>query len=94
MFLPRQRYDPDSFRISRDAPAHAHLFVVDTLDWSGPGGRIGQLSKHLGNLAAEAPSPFGKRAHRPLWIRVRTKPKAVQHMLRHICQEARQLSKW
>lgn len=66
------------------------LFVVDTLDYLARGGRIGQLSKHLGNLLQLKPLLHLENGRIGLLDKVRTKPKAVQHMLDIFAKEARQ----
>jgi len=64
------------------------LFVVDTLDYLARGGRISQLSKRLGNLLQLKPLLHLDDGRIALLDKVRTKPKAVQHMLNIFTKEA------
>lgn len=66
------------------------LFVVDTLDYLARGGRISQLSKRLGNLLQLKPLLHLEDGRIALLDKVRTKPKAVQHMLEIFTKEADQ----
>lgn len=66
------------------------LFVVDTLDYLARGGRISQMGKHLGNLLQLKPILHLEDGHIALLDKVRTKPKAVQHMVDIFVKEAHQ----
>lgn len=67
------------------------LFAVDTLDYLARGGRISQLSMHLGNFLQLKPVLQLEDGRIDVLDKVRTKPKAVQRMLDVFIKEAPQV---
>ncbi|NLG33249.1 MAG: DegV family protein [Syntrophomonadaceae bacterium] len=56
-------------------------FVVDNLEYLARGGRIGQISKHLGNILQVKPILHINHGKIEVFEKVRTKPRALTHIL-------------
>jgi len=69
------------------------LFIVDDLEYLARGGRISHLSKHVGNILQIKPILHLNQGKIEVFDKVRTKQKAINHILNEVRANAASINK-